>query len=46
MGARDGPYVDATGLACVSSHVIRSRPGQEAYEGKNGVVDETLAIHL
>ena len=44
--AFDGAYVGAKGLARGRSHAIRPWPDQEAYEGKDGAANETLAIYL
>ena len=43
--AWDGAYVGAKGLARGRSHAMRPWPDQEAYEGKDGAVNETLAIY-
>ena len=34
LGARDGTYVDATGLACGGDNALRPWPNLEAHEGK------------
>ena len=39
-----GAYVGAKGLARGRSHAIRPWPDQEAYEGKDGAANETLAL--
>ena len=44
--AWDGAYVGAKGLARGRSHAIRPWPDQEAYEGKDGAANETLAIYF
>ena len=44
--AWDGAYVGAEKLACGRSHAKRPWPDQEAYEGKDGVANETLAIYF
>ena len=36
----------ANGLARGRSHAIRPWPDQEAYEGKDGAANETLAIYF
>ena len=41
--ARDGAYVDATGLARGRRHALPPWPDQEAHEGKDGVANEALA---
>ena len=46
LRAWDGAYVGAKGLARGRSHAIRPWPDQEAYEGKDGAANETLAIYF
>ena len=41
-----GAYVGAKGLARGRSHAIRPWPDQEAYEGKDGAANETLATYF
>ena len=44
--AWDGADVGATGLARGRSQAIRPSPDEEAYEGKDGAANETLAIYF
>ena len=46
LRAWDGAYVGAKKLARGKSHAIRPWPDQEAYEGKDGAANKTLAIYL
>ena len=41
-----GAYVGAKELARSRSDAIRPWPDQEAYQGKDGAANETLAIHF
>ena len=44
--AWDGAYVGTKGLARGRSHAIWPWPDYEAYEGKDGAANETLAIYF
>ena len=46
LGGHGLGHVGAEGLARGRSQAIRPWPDQEAYEGKDGAVNETLAIYF